>query len=39
MPDSLGVDHLSVNTMGGKLTSPDGHIQRLREVMDAIGMG
>ena len=34
---ALGVSHLSVNTMNGGLTGPDAHIQRIREVKEALG--
>ena len=34
---ALGATHLSVNTMGGGLVGPDAHIQRLREVKEALG--
>ena len=34
---ALGATHLSVNTMGGDLVGPDAHIQRLREVKEALG--
>ena len=36
---ALGASHLSVNTMGGDLGGPDGHIRRLREVKAALGNG
>jgi probable F420-dependent oxidoreductase len=35
----LGASHMSVNTMGGNLGGPDGHIRRLREVKTAVGIG
>jgi probable F420-dependent oxidoreductase len=34
---ALGATHLSVNTMGGGLGGPDGHIKRLREVKETLG--
>lgn len=33
---ALGVTHLSVNTMGAGLTSPEGHIDAIRRFMEAI---
>jgi probable F420-dependent oxidoreductase len=33
---SLGATHLSVNTMGGGLTGPEAHIERLAEARDAL---
>lgn len=33
---ALGATHISVNTMGGQLGGPDGHIKRIREVWDAL---
>ncbi len=35
----LGADHLSVNTMGAGLATPDAHIDRLRRVKDSLGVG
>ena len=32
----LGATHLSVNTMGGGLGGPDGHIERLRQVDEVV---
>ena len=34
---ALGATHFSINTMNGGLAGPDAHIQRLREVREAIG--
>jgi probable F420-dependent oxidoreductase len=34
---ALGATHFSINTMNGGLSGPDQHIQRLREVREAIG--
>jgi hypothetical protein len=36
---ALGATHLSISTTGGHLPSPDGHIRRLREAKDALGVG
>jgi probable F420-dependent oxidoreductase len=33
---ALGVTHLSVNTMGGGLTGPDAHIQRIAQAKEAL---
>lgn len=33
----LGATHLSVNTMGGGLAAPGGHIDRLRQVRELLG--
>ena len=33
---ALGATHLSVNTMGGGLTGPDAHIQRIAQARDAL---
>ena len=33
---ALGATHISVNTMGGNLGGPEGHIQRIREVWDSL---
>ena len=32
----LGATHMSVNTMGGKLGGAEGHVKRLREVIEAV---
>jgi probable F420-dependent oxidoreductase len=32
----LGATHISVNTMGGGLGAPDGHVERLGQVLDAV---
>jgi probable F420-dependent oxidoreductase len=32
----LGATHISVNTMGGGLGAPDGHVERLGQVLDAL---
>jgi len=34
---ALGATHFSVNSMGGGLMGPDAHVQRLREVKEALG--
>jgi probable F420-dependent oxidoreductase len=36
---ALGATYLSINTMGGSLGGPDGHIKRLKEVKAALGEG
>jgi alkanesulfonate monooxygenase SsuD/methylene tetrahydromethanopterin reductase-like flavin-dependent oxidoreductase (luciferase family) len=33
---ALGATHLSVNTMGGGLQGPDAHVERLRQVLQAV---
>jgi probable F420-dependent oxidoreductase len=35
---ALGASHVSVNTMKGGLVGPDAHIQRLREIADALSL-
>jgi probable F420-dependent oxidoreductase len=35
---ALGATHMSVNTMGGNLGGPDGHVRRVREVKAALGI-
>jgi probable F420-dependent oxidoreductase len=34
----LGATHISVNTMGGDLGGPEGHVRRLREVKTALSL-